>query len=147
MKKNRYTNLNDKDKKNRVYNTNKIYTPINNFRNVQKKYIINNKLQKRSIQGKNTVMLNNQFYKIKKNNNSFRYNENTLLNNSKSAIRNFFSSSAENEQNNLNFSYLWINNRGSNNSTKTILNPFEKIEIKKKKINKIKYIYKNKNLK
>lgn len=78
-------------------------------------------------------MLNNQFYKIMKNNNAFRYNENIVLNNNKSVIRNLVSSYFENEQKNLDFSYLWINNRGSNNSTKTILNPFKKIEIKKKK--------------
>ena len=119
LKKKRDTNSNNKDKKNRVYNTKRIYTPINNCRNIPKKHIIKNKLQKKSIQGKNTVVSNNHFYKINKN-----Y-----------------------EQNNLDFSYLWINNRGSNNSTKTILNPFEKIEIKKKKINKIRFSNKNNHLK
>lgn len=143
-KKIREINSNDKDKKNRVYNTNKIYTPINNFRSIPKKHIIKNKLQKNSIKGKNTVMFSNQLYKIKKNNNSFRYTENALLNSNKSTIRDIVSSYIENQQNNLDFSYLWLNNnRGSNNSTKTILNPFEKIEIKKKKINKIRYSYKN----
>ena len=139
LKKKGDINSNNKDKKNRVYNTDRIYTPINNCRNIPKKHIIKNKLQKKSIQGKNTVMSNNQFYKIKKNYSSFRYNDYIILNNNKSAIKNLVSSYLENEQNNLDFSYLWINNRGSHNSTKTILNPFEKIEIKKKKINKIRF--------
>ena len=147
LQKKRDINSNDKDKKNRVYNTNKIYTPINNCRNIPKKNIIKSKLQKKSIKGKNIFMLNNQFYKIMKNNNTFRYNENIVLNNNKSVIRNLVSSYFENEQNNLDFSYLWINNRGSNNSTKTILNPFKKIEIKKKKINKKRFSNKNNHLK
>ena len=133
LKKKRDINSNDKDKKNKIYHTIKIFTSINNYRNIPKKHIIRNKLQKKSIQGKNTVTPNNQFYKIKKNNNTFLYNENTFLNNNHSVIRNLVSSYVENEQKYLDFSYLWINNRGSNNSTKTILNPFEKIEIKKKK--------------
>ena len=147
LKKKRDTNSNNKDKKNRVYNTKRIYTPINNCRNIPKKHIIKNKLQKKSIQGKNTVVSNNHFYKINKNYNSFRYNNYIILNNNKSANKNLVSSYIENEQNNLDFSYLWINNRGSNNSTKTILNPFEKIEIKKKKINKIRFSNKNNHLK
>ena len=147
MKKIRDINFNDKGKKNRIYNTNKIYTPINNSRNIPKNYIIKSKLQKKSIQGKNMVMSNKQLYKIKKNNNSFRYNENILLHNNRSVIRNLVSSFVENEQNNLDFSYLWINNRGSSNSAKTMLNPFEKIEIQKKKINKITFPNKNNHLK
>ena len=147
LKKIRDINFNDKGKKNRIYNTNKIYTAINNSRNIPKNYIIKSKLQKKSIQGKNMVMSNKQLYKIKKNNNSFRYNENILLHNNRSVIRNLVSSFVENEQNNLDFSYLWINNRGSSNSAKTMLNPFEKIEIQKKKINKITFPNKNNHLK
>ena len=98
-------------------NINKIFYMNNNnksLNNIEKKYVF---LSKEKINDSSNEISNSLT------------NKNNLVNN----YRNTTTSYGYNKKNILNFSYLWLNNRDNHYLSKSYINPFDKIENKKKK--------------
>ena len=121
-----YNRNNEKNTKNKtpIKKLKKIYRGKNNIKkNYSKYYKSLNKIDKNNL----------IFYPKIKFSNSSNNNSYSLLN--KMSFNNYRKTTTNNgdNKNNLNFSYLWLNNRDSHYLSKSYINPFNKIESKKSK--------------